>query len=300
MELSGNLIELKGTKGPIYSLAWSPNGRILASAGFAKIRIWDAQSLQEVRALEDPQSFVWGVTSSADSSELAAASQDGLWIWPNINDKATKKIDDGSYLCVSFSPDKTLLAAGTPSGKVLIWNINGDRLSKTIDGTSAVIGIVWSPNGEQLAAGNQSGQIHLYSVSTWEQIDAPSLNSENGQDVNGMAWSPDGKLLAAARQNGTVLVWDSMADKILFVLESHKGWARGLAWSPDGKELASVGQDGMLKIWEIAQGEIIHDQKISPDPLWSVAWSSDSKRIAVGTGIYDNQNAESSIWIWSR
>lgn len=300
MQTNLHLMELKGSRGPIYSLAWSQDGTMLASAGFARIRIWDAKSFQEVRSLEDPQSFVWGLAWLPDSSGLAAVSQDGLWLWSDINDKVVKKLDDSAYLCVSWSPDQISLATGAPSGKFSIWDANRVQRVKTFDETSAIIAIGWSPNGDRVAAGNQSGQIHLYRMSSWEEIDVSTLNSQTGQDVNGLAWSPDGSLLAAARQNGTVLVWDSKGDKILFVLEGHQGWARGLAWSPDGKQLASVGEDGILKIWSSETGELTHDLKMASDPLWSVTWSPDGQQVAVGTGIYNNRNAESSILIWSR
>ena len=71
------LAELKSDQGPAYSLAWSPEGNVLAVAGYGQVKLWNAETGEELNTLEGHTSYVWGVAWSPDGRILASASEDG-------------------------------------------------------------------------------------------------------------------------------------------------------------------------------------------------------------------------------
>ena len=76
------LAELDGSIGPVYSLAWAPDGSRIASAGYGQVNLWDGESYSLLSTLPGHTSYVWGVAWAADGTGLASGGQDGsvqLW-----------------------------------------------------------------------------------------------------------------------------------------------------------------------------------------------------------------------------
>lgn len=280
--------QLDGTTGPIYSMAWSPNGRVLASAGYGQVKLWDAVTRQELATLTGHSSYVWGVAWSPDGSTLASASQDGtVRLWDAASLENTTVLETGWAFSVSWSPDGKYLVVGTGSGISQIWDKKTHKLVRELVGSTQIISIAWSPEGRTIAVGEWDGKIIFWDSDTGEQLKsliATTLRS----DVNGLVWSPDGSMLASAHQDGRVRLWDSETGEILVALEGHRGWVRGLAWSPDGSLLASTGEDAEIRVWKVHTEQLLNHLKPDFLPSWSLAWSPDGKWLAVGNGAYEN------------
>ncbi len=293
-----NLAERSEPNGPIYSIAWSPDGKMLVSTGFKLLKLWDAQTHTELATLEGHSSFVWGVAWAPDGKTFASASRDGtVRIWDAVSYQELTVLSAGEAFCVAWSPDGQQLVSGTTSGKVTIWNINSGEASQNWRGNSLIISVVWSPDGGTIAAGQWDGKILLWDVKTGQQL--PTLiGTEARSDVNGMAWSPDGFILASAHQDGKIRLWDVENNTLLLTIESHDGWERGITWSPDGHMLASAGDDALLRIWDAGSGALLSKARANFSPLWSAAWSPDGTEIAVGSGKYDEPHDNGTLIIW--
>ncbi|MBU7022557.1 MAG: WD40 repeat domain-containing protein [Theionarchaea archaeon] len=287
--------------GPIYSLDWSPDGHLIATAGYKTVTVWSIEGGRKSETLEGHASYVWGVAWSPDGSLLASASQDGtVLLWNSSTYSEPDIVRTGWAFCVDWSPDGSQLAVGTESGETQIVDVT----TKTIvhrwasPVSSEIISVAWSPDGKVIASGEFDGGIYIWNTETGQLLKSLEGYTKARCDVNGLTWSPDGHLLAAANQDGKVRLWNAQDWQLMQVIDAHSGWVRGVAWSPDGRVLASTGEDHRARFWDTETwqqiGEVTHNYM----PVWSVAWSPDGTLVSTGSGRWNQLDAGVAIvWI---
>ncbi len=239
-------------------------------------------------------------------------NQTGCWIpLPTIQDNNGTKI-------MSFSNDGKILASGSDSGILNLWQVFDGTLLRTLDleTTGTVCCIAFSPDGKILAFGSDSGILKLWRVSDgsllitldlgWEAgILYNLIFSPDGQTLiswtsdyivrlwnvsNGtlqfefpgirMAFSPDGQILAIGLDEGTVQLWQVADGALVRTLEMVDPYPN-IAFSPDGQILASGSRDGIMRMWRVTDGTLLNTLE-GPAPLTDVAFSSDGQTLAAG------------------
>jgi len=294
--------ELKGSSGPIYSLAWSPDAKWLASAGYKQIKVWDSTTMLEHKTLDDPDSYIWGVAWSPNGDHLAGASQDGsVHLWETDTFKKVGDLKSGWAFSLAWSPNSLRLAVGTRSGATQIWNLETMEMEMQLDGNSPVISLAWTPNREILALGLLNGEIRIWQLETGELENTLIGSLLARSDTNGLAWLADGTLLASAHQDQNVRIWDMETGKQAAIspLAGHHGWIRAVGWSQDGNCLVSGGEDTMLRIWDTRQGKMLTSLMAGTHPIWAAAWSPDGHFLATADGIYNSHSEGGVIRVWS-
>ncbi len=220
------LYDLSGHDGPVYSMAFSSDGQMLATGGTAD---------HEVR--------LWRVS---DGSEMFLLSGHGGWV-----------------TSLAFSPDGSLLATAGTDGNVMLWETETGRLSRLIDGPEGrtVHSLAFSPNGASLVIAGKDKRIRICEVATGLTLRTLLGHS---QAVRSVAFSADGKKLASASEDKTVRLWDleSSADPI--TAEHHGDWVRCVAFSRDSSRLASCGYDGKINIYDAVTGDLRETLQIKP------------------------------------
>ncbi len=245
---------LEGHIGLVTAVAFSPNGRTLASAG-------------------------------ADQA---------VWLWPLAADGAPPNGDNVGRLLightsvvrgVAFSPDGQILASCADDGSIILWDVaTGEPSGEPLTHTSGLTAVTFSPDGRLLAGGSQDGHIILWDANTRQRV-VPPLTGHS-DEVTSLAFSPDGRALASGSRDNTIILWDvATGQPIRGPLTGHANWVLDVAFSPAGELLASSGRDGTIMLWDVVTGRAI-GRPFAGHEAWanSLAFTPDGDRLLSGGG----------------
>ena len=148
--------------------------------------------------------------------------------------------------------------------------------------------LAFSPVGEELASGNNQGDVALWDVQTQTQLASLKIRTP----VYGVSFSPDGTILASNGPGGAIRLWDVENDQLLDLPgESGIFEVISLAINPGGKTLAVGSTTGVIRVWNMEAREVLLDLRGHFGSVWSLAWSPDGRRLASGS-------ADSTVRVW--
>jgi WD40 repeat protein len=286
-------LTLSGHNGDVNSVAWSPDGKRLATGSEdSTAKVWETGTGKELLSLSGHTDRISSVAWSPDGKRLATGSWDKTAkVWDVGTGKQLQVLSGNTdwVNSVAWSPDGKRLATGSEDGTAKVWDVDtGQELLALTGNGGFVLSVAWSLDGKRLAIGSSA-----YTAKVWDAATGKLLLSLTGHsgNVSSVAWSRDGKLLATGSFDDSAKVWDAATGKELLTLSGHGSALQEVAWSLDGTRLATASWDETAKVWNVDTGKQLLTLSGHSGQVLSVAWSPDGKWLATGS-----QDHTAKVW----
>jgi WD40 repeat protein len=252
------------------SLAFSPNGRLLFTAGYdGRVRVWDLQTGRQRLESQVATGTIWSLDVSPDGRWLAASGEDKVVRLVPLRQSGRRSQPlQGHELNVwevRFSPRGDELASGSFDHTARLWSLTSPGRKVLRGHTQAVVSVDYSPDGQWLATSGDDSTIRF-----WRKSDAANVRTIHaGNHVYKLEFSPDGRWLASSvRARGAIgtfwyqltgsggaatplQIW-RVSDGALVAALPHPTDVFSVSYSPDGHHIATTDEDGNLRVWKIS------------------------------------------------
>jgi WD40 repeat protein len=245
---------IEGRPLSFFSVAFAPDGKMLASSGNATLQLWDAATGREIRRIPGLKGLIEQVAFAPDGKTFAAGDEKGAHLWDSATGTEIFRfpaIKKGPIDSLCFGPEGKTIALRGGNG-VNVWNFETNReITWQVEPEEA---IALSPGGKTLAMGDRLGRIRLFHFKegeTRQVAPKPKQSYEYPESIHAVVFTPDGKTLISGGEDKLVILRDPVTGAERRRLEGHIGSVISIAIAADGKTIASGSEDGTALIWDL-------------------------------------------------
>jgi WD40 repeat protein len=271
----------------VFGLAFSPDGRTLASAGLGnQIRLWDLATQQETARFAVTLKPITFLAFTPNGKTLVAGDGSNPLI-ELVDARSGQSIHQlrgvAAPGCFALSPDGRTLATGSQETKVCLWDLATGKPLPSIKATQLMVtAVAISPDSKTLAWSEGDGwgadcPIHLWDLATGKEV---ARWQGHGNWTETLVFSEDGRTLFTGVRNGFIGRWDVAAGKEIPLPGENRYAISSFSFSPKGRTLA-VRTSHQLRFWDMTTGQALG---IVPQyqPLTAAAFSPDGQILALG------------------
>ncbi|MFO7903600.1 MAG: protein kinase domain-containing protein [Planctomycetota bacterium] len=273
--------ELRGHRNEIWSVAFAPDGAVLASAGVDQvIKIWNPAAGHEIDEITGLTDEVRCIAFSPVERTLAAGGADPvIRMWDLTSGKEHSSLfgHTSEVRGLDFAPDGQMLASVGYDHSLRFWDPTASECLRDVRAHDTRVQCVAFVGNETVATAGDDGTIKF-----WNARDGSLKNTiENSTDgVTSIAFADGGRLLASSHWDGSILLRDMQFTREPDRLQRHRGAVRAVAFSPDGRTLASAGRDQYIMLWDVQTGRVIEVLDGHDGEVTSVAFSPQGDLLA--------------------
>jgi WD40 repeat protein/tetratricopeptide (TPR) repeat protein len=285
--------EIPVEQAPSFQLAFSPDGKLLASASADGIvTLWELPAGELHCVLPGRCNYSSPICFMSDGKSLVSGGEAGTIIVWDLESRAPRHTLAGhskSLTSLALSRDGKLLASASNDGTVRLWDTQRFEEQDTLVGSSgAVLSVAFSRDNRTLAAAEPGGVVRLWDLST----PTPRHILKGHTDgVWCVAASPDGKQVASGADDGTVKLWDAASGQELHTLTAHAGNVWCAAYDTTGKVLATGGRDADIRLWDAVNGQPKAKLDGHTDWVRTVVFTPDGKSL-----VSSSQDKTVRVW----
>ena len=274
------VVTLKGHSAGVEGIAFSPNGKLLASGGWDyNLKIWDVSDQKEIASYSCKGYEVRCVAFNPAGTLVAAGTRDNYVRVFSLTSKEPVAILKGHGMPIrglAFSPDGRILASSSGDRSIKLWDTEKYTLLHTLKWHGASVNaVIFSPDGKLVVSAGSDNAVKVWNPQTGELIRTISTFKSG---INAIAYSSDGRYIAFGGFK-EIKVMDSNSWQEVESLKGHTDEVTSLAFSPNGTALLSGGNDRLMLLWDWQKGEILTTTK-DPNKINSVAFSPNGKVMA--------------------
>lgn len=298
----------KNAKLRVASLAYSPDGRWLATGDDGGAKVWSAQTGELTRELDSVDGAVSPIVWSADGATLAGGRLKSIALWAPGSGKLLGTLEGhlGGINALAFSSDSARIVSGAADAAVRLWDVPTRTPHLTFAGHAGQIqtvalsrdGRLALSGGGALEASASDTALHLWDVRSGAHLRTLVGNKEI---VHAAVFAADGKTAVSAAGDD-VTVWDlERGEPVLTMGDPSAGGGRyvrgamlgvkSLALLPDGRSVAGACGDKIVRIWDLRTGRVVRRVAPHKEPISAIVLSPDGKLLASG-------GWDSTVHVW--
>ena len=281
------LATLSGHRHAAFALAFSPDGRTLASGDFGGgLTFWDVKTGRELASSHGQTDAIRALAFSPDGAVIASGSWDGtLRAWSTDTGREVAHVTEHAPFVqeIALSPDGSMLASVSRNVNVRVWDTDTGHIDFTVPAHGGLIRFLeFSEDGSMLVCGDVGITLWGSDVASGRELFRYNLEGHT-QSIWKTALAPDRRTLASGSYDTTIRLWDILTGDALFVLHEHQDGIGALAFSPDGTMLASGSRDETVRLWDTTTGEERRVFTGHKSEVAAVAFSPDGGTLASGS-----------------
>jgi eukaryotic-like serine/threonine-protein kinase len=307
---------LHGHHGPVLRVAYSGDGRLLATADeTGSIRIWNLGTEKAIRVLSGAAPTT-ALRFGPGAEWIVAGGEDGsIKLWNLTSEFSPVAFPGHSYAVadLAVSPDGKRVASASKDRSVRVWDVNGPRELFACPHDHWATAVAFSGDGKTLFSASADRKVHVWDAKTGRlRFDLAGA----GAALRTLAATSAGDRLAGCGFDGSVVVWEPATRKVVRSLPGESDRFRtvlfdsrgrlhtdaetdlpetgsrvlktrspvlAIAFGPDGSALGAAGSDGVLTLWDLDRGKTVEEVTVAGGALHAVAFDPGRNIWAVGS-----------------